>query len=461
LSSNYIHSIFIENDNVWFGTNYWISKFFKSSNEIISHYGIGYTNKTGYYYYPNISDDSRWYNYPEWIYFEMFSICGDEESIFFSFDGGLIQYSKLSDSWSIIDENDSEFQCPVYAVVLDNDLIWGGIDGYICSYNRTSKKFQYYDFSSGWLGIVEQMVVDNDDIWLGTQDGLWKYSKSKDEMNKYLSDEWIISVAVDNDFIWIGTAYGEIKKYSKSTKKWSNLKTGLESEYEGIYNSINSIIIKNQFVWFGTEEGLIRYNKTTKQIKIYNESNGLIPRHINTMALDGDTLWMGNYYGVIKFNTESEKLLSFYDFGKTSEKFPDNFTNDDTDNKSELKDYFFKIGPIQDEDRNPVKDAKVTIIINDIEYTNNTNDDGNVIIHLPLKPPEKKYNGVVLKKGYKDMNFNFTISYDYYHIKEPIPELIKEEKKELKPINYPLYVIIFIVLIFMGLVLKLKSKRIR
>jgi ligand-binding sensor domain-containing protein len=287
LFDTYVRSILIDKDTIWFGTASGLLKYSK-------------TNQS----FTKILKNGLWD--------DIFFIVSDNDQIWVpgsSYGYGVKRYSKTSKNWSSFEIY--QWSYPVYSMAVDGDQIWFGTEEYLLLFNRKTQNWTvclgYWD---EYLWVYD-IAVDEHFVWFVTHDGLWKCLKSSPNVKtQILSNDWIISVAIDGDYVWVGNDHGYIKRYSKSLDKWETITTGLESDVQGMYNFVNSIIVEDNTIWFGTDRGLIRYSKSTGDIKIFDTKAGLVSNDIQSMALDDNILWIGTYHGISRFDTQLERFLT-------------------------------------------------------------------------------------------------------------------------------------------------------
>ena len=126
----------------------------------------------------------------------IYSVCVDEadEMVYFANEEGLVRYDMIYKEWDSL---------PFYTVIPEN-------------YGR--------DFP-----IIKKIKADADNLWLGTDNGVWRYSKTRDAWHKYM-------------------AQGTIDR-----------ETTYVSESPLVSNDINDIMIDGDYVWFATDEGATRF----------------------------------------------------------------------------------------------------------------------------------------------------------------------------------------------------------
>lgn len=66
-------------------------------------------------------------------------------------------------------------------------------------------------------------------------------------------------------------------------------------------------------LWLGTEDGLVKLVPEYKNIKKYNEKDGLPNDFVSSILSDGDScLWLGTNSGLARFHVEKESCVNFY-----------------------------------------------------------------------------------------------------------------------------------------------------
>lgn len=213
------------------------------------------------------------------------------------------------------------------------------------------------------------------DLCRGNDDKIWFISSSllfsMDIETKLFSKYDIPSskridastLCIDNEgIIWIGTFGNELISFDTSSKSFDNYPKLLPSDIVEIY-SINWV---DENIWLGANDGLYAFNKNTKKVSVFKESDGT----------QGDV-----YYRLATYKSEDNKLY----FGGTG-----GFTIIDAHLISE----------------NPIK--PITIISDFyLDYKPvNSHNDLNINVDMA--------NAATIKLSHNQQNFGFKISSDNF-----------------------------------------------
>ena len=172
--------------------------------------------------------------------------------------------NKTDRAWSMIEDT--------------NGKIWIGEHGLSYVENGKIKLFEKYnEFTQLQNAVILALVKDkNGVIWVVSSEGLFQLDPEKG----------IIS------------GYGKTQKgnYKLPSNKFQHM----YQDAEGIY-------------WLATEDiGLVKWNKATKEIKIYNEKHGFLSNNIYAVYEDNfGFLWMSSFNGLIRFDKNTEKAVVF------------------------------------------------------------------------------------------------------------------------------------------------------
>lgn len=273
------------------------------------------------------------------------------------------------------------------------------LDGNLIKLDIKNNKIENYtkrmnkpDASSNSIRVITE---HNDNMWIGTNEGLWKFDKSKDIFKYYgkddgLSNGTIYGILIDkDDNPWVSTNYG-ISKLDIKENKFINftVSDGLQGNE---FNSEAYCKLKNGDMVFG---GLNGMNILDPQKLTINESANKV--EFNEFVINGD------YYKDIsdlKFSYNNNSILIKF------------FLPDYRDTKSTT--YYYKIEG-RDENWNVSKN-------NEILYKNLMPGK------YTLKVKAKNYHGVMSEEN----SISFTIKY---------PVL-------LSPLAFIVYIILLIVFI--------------
>ncbi|WP_195988174.1 sensor histidine kinase [Clostridium sp. D53t1_180928_C8] len=296
--------------------------------------------------------------------------------------GGISTYNKINEfkSYRTSELNtNSVTEQYISGIYEDNDgLLWVGtmLDG-IDVIDRESgqvKKINHKSYNKEEISISNDMVreitgIDNE-IWIATQHGLDLYNKATDTLVSFkeshgLASNDILSLLIDSDgVLWIGT-YGGICSYDRNGNIINYSKQLLDSGitqspivdihqdkdgdiwfaadidnglirytngkfekynlsgYKKFYSRVYSINSDDSYIWLGTDSGLVKLNKDTNDIILYNEEDGMNNSFVYGMLFDEDNnLWLSTNYGISKFDIKEDKFINFnVDDGLQSNEF--------------------------------------------------------------------------------------------------------------------------------------------
>ncbi len=180
-------------------------------------------------------------------------------------------------------------------------------------------------------------------IWVASLgSGVFQYNPSTNEINHFtnndkpnsLSSNAVSSITEDHSGqIWFSTDRGGICKYNKKQKQFTSysIKDGLPDDIA--YKILED---KNYNLWFGTNKGLVKFNSTTNNIRVYTQSDGLLSEEFNYnsgIVSRSGKLYLGSMEGLVAFRPEEFKdnnfippiyITSFYIFNKEVDHVPIN-----------------------------------------------------------------------------------------------------------------------------------------
>lgn len=172
--------------------------------------------------------------------------------------------------------------------------------------NRDSLKVfeKYNEFSQLEKESVNYFQEEADGVWLGTSNGLYVLDTEQGIVAAYqpLPDMRIFHFYRNKETFWLAT-------YGQGLVKW-NKKTGEAQRFgikDGFLNESLMAVYPDTMgqLWMGTEEGLVRFDTTTKAVRIYLESDGITHREFNRSShlqtADG-RIYMGGLNGITAFH---------------------------------------------------------------------------------------------------------------------------------------------------------------
>ncbi|WP_248722378.1 two-component regulator propeller domain-containing protein [Seonamhaeicola sp. ML3] len=205
----------------------------------------------------------------------------------------------------------------VYTIKKDTENnLWIGTFGKgLIKYNHGLQEFSHFQSSNEGVNdlsnnLIRTILIDKkSNVWVGTENGLNKITESSqitnffyDKTLQYGDD--ILSIHQDlNETIWVGTKSKGLFKYNG--EGFDAVSFNLEDTK---ISAIRSIQEDNQKqLWIGTNQGILKYNPKIGDVKIYNETDGVISNEFNDNAilkLNDTEFYFGGPNGVTRLNTE-------------------------------------------------------------------------------------------------------------------------------------------------------------
>ena len=156
-------------------------------------------------------------------------------------------------------------------------------------------------------------------MWFGTQDGLnrfdgysFKQFRTRKDHSNSLSNNYIWDIYEDeNSILWIATFGGGLNSLNLVTGEINSFKPIPDNPMSFPSSRLFSITESpTGILWIGSNEGLIRFDKTTKQSQLFlsekTPDNRLKDNYIGIVSIDNEGhLWLRSDLGLTFFNTKS------------------------------------------------------------------------------------------------------------------------------------------------------------
>jgi len=156
----------------------------------------------------------------------------------------------------------------------------------------------------------------NNKIWLCTRDhGLVQFDVSKGIITQFTTNNSnLITNNIrtieygKNNELWIGTETNGL--YKLDTEKQVIEKIGV------LKSSIKSLYFNDSILWIGTNgEGLKSFNTISKEVNVYNNTNGLPNNVIYSILPDNEGyLWLSSNKGITKLKVENKAISSIENY---------------------------------------------------------------------------------------------------------------------------------------------------
>lgn len=214
----------------------------------------------------------------------------DDNRIFACFNDGLAKLEKNKEKWDIL-RDPSEIEIFIKGK-LKIDKLAAAEDYY--GFLSSGVLFLYMRKEGKWIEIgknIKDVAEDGNVLWMLSDDN--KIIKHELENGKqkiiYPADKFrskiVCSLISDKDHIYAGASDG-VFSYNKKNKIW-----------EKVFNAESKIITQLAddyvFIWIGTKyNGIIRYEKKSKNIANYGKAEGLLDNSISLIGIDNEYIWV-------------------------------------------------------------------------------------------------------------------------------------------------------------------------
>ncbi len=194
---------------------------------------------------------------------------------------------------------------------------------YINLYTGQKKGYRHRRF----LNLLSLFIEKEDRLWLGAEQGLLKVEKNGDSIkhhllhskNSNLISNRVASIYQDKDDttkLWIGSKGAGLLTYNIEKDFFE--RPDIEGKFPD--NTIYGILEDDsQNLWLSSNKGLIRYNKTSNEIKHFTKNDGLQGNEFNTYAYkkgNNSLFYFGGTNGLSIFNpddlTENDYLAKSF-----------------------------------------------------------------------------------------------------------------------------------------------------
>ena len=221
-------------------------------------------------------------------------------------------------------------QTGVYVLEKENEnSIWLGTFGKgIIRYDVTKKTFRNFqniptDSSSLTNNRIRSILIDsNKRVWIGSQSGLnlldLKYINEKNIRfkNFFYNKEIISGVDILTLFedhqknIWVGTKAKGFYKFNGENFEKQIIKDG-DIEITSVHSVLEDELGN---LWLSSNQGIAKYNPESKEVTMYDQTDGLISNEFNTnsvLKLNNREFYFGGPAGVSYFNPQNISINDY------------------------------------------------------------------------------------------------------------------------------------------------------
>lgn len=174
------------------------------------------------------------------------------------------------------------------------------------------------------LNIWKMSKTSEDQYLLGTDQGLFNYSPTSDQLQHLfkltdsrllLTDDDIVDLVADkNQNLWLGTLFDGALHWSPRSTRFTNVINANNQEKELSNNNVWSFYQQNEMhLWVGTDNGLNLYDLESGEIQAFlvNEDTKAVFSSSSIEQIipaDEHTLWLVTGFGLKRFNTQTKQF---------------------------------------------------------------------------------------------------------------------------------------------------------
>ncbi len=181
-------------------------------------------------------------------------------------------------------------------------------------------KISYVPLPKGLKNVhIRKFYQNGEGIWIGTGNGLFLVDGQTEKLIKhYTTDDGLSSNNINyihqdaEGIYWIGTKDAGLMRWDKKNNKFKRF---TEDDYL-VDNNIYCIYEDElNRLWLPSDEGLMCFDKTTYDIRVFLEEDGVAHKEFNTYAhfqANDGTLIFGGIEGITKFHPKNIKTNDDY-----------------------------------------------------------------------------------------------------------------------------------------------------
>lgn len=168
-------------------------------------------------------------------------------------------------------------------------------------------------------------IIENNFWFINESGELTSYDTKQKKFTSYKTKNNvpITSLQSQNEnTLWVLTKSNHIYKFDIQKKSFTKLQTKLPEVLNGSY--IKKLQVSKNWLWFGSDsQGIILINRITKEIEVFNESNGLKNDFVASILIDEqENAWLATNIGITKINPFKKRVTNFdYDFAISKPEF--------------------------------------------------------------------------------------------------------------------------------------------
>ena len=215
-----------------------------------------------------------------------------------------------------IDDVNKQNRARTYAILHDHkENLWFATKEGLVVLDRNRKNFKKYTVEDGLpSNVIRTLFFDeNRALWIGTDGGglckmeqegegyTFKVYKNDPEKLNTLSNNTVLSIHQDeNGFLWLGTFGGGLNKLDVNQEKFT-----VFTKKDGLANNVIYGILPDRQgnLWLSTNKGISCFNIKDKELKNFDETDGLQSNEFNNGAFFRNPNGQLFFGGVNGFNS--------------------------------------------------------------------------------------------------------------------------------------------------------------
>ncbi len=162
---------------------------------------------------------------------------------------------------------------------------------------------RFHELSPGGLTLVEVYDLELMDnlLWAATNRGVYVYDLKK-RMGGFMDeplgpvDRLINAISRYGHELWFASNSG-IDVYDLEAKRWLGVPEGRFFPN----TPVNRVIATKEAVWAATNEGVKKFDRRSKTWRNFTVEDGLLDNRVHAILLDGDYIWFGTARGLTQF----------------------------------------------------------------------------------------------------------------------------------------------------------------
>jgi len=345
LVSNEISAIAVDDDSVWFGTiDAGVSRYSKTEQAFVKSYtkrdllasnrinSITVDGNYVWFAFANGGVQQYVRSVDTWRAFtkddvlpsnHITTIASYGQEVWMgTYEDGIVRYDKRTDEWDSYKETENLIDNDINQLAVNEEQLWVATPSGLSRFDYHKQEWKNYKKADGLITnyVTCLELGDTDQVWVGTSRGLGALQKVKSEQNVWrfyskedgLLDDFITSINLIQKKIYVGTKKGlsraEIKDGQLNFNTIFN-SDDLENEYLDF--SVNNVDKQEEMLWVATSRGLVKYNLSNQEFKIFNKDDGLPSNFINTVKVWYGRVWIGTHAGLYVIKQEQSLDVEF------------------------------------------------------------------------------------------------------------------------------------------------------